>query len=202
VGSQWPVLRFHDRFELGAGDHLCLEVSPDGSSWTRALRLLPGVADELGGAAGGPLGVEAQSNLRFASGWSGTTTPRPPGDGWIHRRALGREHPPLALALPFARGSRRGCRTGWRRRGGDTNRRTKARSAVRSASDSAYRVQGDYYGRTRGFTWPCRAAGLHGGGEPAGVLPVKAHLAEGLCTSAWRPRRTEASTGRSGRRPT
>jgi alkylated DNA repair dioxygenase AlkB len=34
VGTVWPVLTFRDRFALGGGDWLRLEVSSDGSNWT------------------------------------------------------------------------------------------------------------------------------------------------------------------------
>jgi S1-C subfamily serine protease len=35
AGTAWPVLRFWDRLRLAVGDFAYVEVSPDGSSWTR-----------------------------------------------------------------------------------------------------------------------------------------------------------------------
>ena len=48
AGTVWPVLRFWDRFRLASGDFGYVEVSPDGSSWYRALRG-DGYPDRLGG---------------------------------------------------------------------------------------------------------------------------------------------------------
>jgi hypothetical protein len=158
VGSQWPVLRFHDRFELGAGTPL-----PGGLAGRlvldAALRLLPGVADERGGAAGGPLGWKAQSNLRIRFRLVADNNAATTGDGWNIDALSVAEHAPLALALPFREGFEAGLSNwlaaAWRT---ETNQSYEGAAAVRSASDSAYRVQGDYYGPdTRiHLPWPGR----------------------------------------------
>ncbi|MCB1071104.1 MAG: hypothetical protein KDL31_12175, partial [Kiritimatiellae bacterium] len=40
-GMLWPVLHFHDRYDFAAGDSGTLEVSPDGTSWTRLYCAMP-----------------------------------------------------------------------------------------------------------------------------------------------------------------
>ena len=81
-GATWPVMRFWDRFELGAGDWARLEVSSDGNNWTYVHGYYEGVRTnwEEQVVDLSPWKGQANVRLRFrvvTDGNAGTV-----GDGW------------------------------------------------------------------------------------------------------------------------
>ena len=103
TGTAWPVLRFKDRhafYDVSSGDYGILEVSPDGSGWTRVYSV-SGARAEWAEQAIDLSRWRGQANLRIrfciSSDGSGT------GDGWYIDDVNVAEHAPgTAQTLPFA----------------------------------------------------------------------------------------------------
>ncbi len=102
TGTAWPVLRFKDRhafYDVSSGDYGILEVSPDGSGWTRVYAV-SGARAEWAEQAIDLSRWRGQANLRirfYISSDGGGA-----GDGWHIDDVSVAEHTPgAAQALPF-----------------------------------------------------------------------------------------------------
>jgi len=182
TGSQWPVLRFRDRFELGAADYLLLEVSPNGTDWTRLYVRYEGSRLEWAEQQVDLSAWKAQTNLRIRFRLVADNNAATTGDGWNIDALSLAEHAPLALALPFREGFEQGASNwlaaAWQP---DTNMAYEGSAAMRSASDLAYRVHGEYWGpATYHHLTLAGPLDFTGVANPQACFRVKARLGEGV----------------------
>ena len=98
-GSDWPVLRFHERFDFGTGDRGYLEVSTTGTSWS-AIYSVSGEQDswQLTEIDLSPYksGENLRIRFRLQANFDASV-----GDGWLIDSVEIAEHAGGSLALPF-----------------------------------------------------------------------------------------------------
>ena len=107
-GSSWPVLRFRDRYEVGAGDKARVEVSTDGSGWSRIYGIMEGTrtnwSEQILDLSEWKTAPNLRIRFRLYSDSGAATT----GDGWMIDALSVEEHTPLALTVPFHEGFENG----------------------------------------------------------------------------------------------
>ncbi len=111
TGSSWPVLRFHDRFDLGAGDYGLTEVSVNGTTWIRVYGMRAGSRTEWAEQSIDLSEWKNQSNLRIRFRLVSNSDVST-GDGWMIDKLSVAEHTPVAIPLPFHEGFENGM-TNW-----------------------------------------------------------------------------------------
>ncbi|NLG01654.1 MAG: hypothetical protein GX565_16110, partial [Lentisphaerae bacterium] len=104
-GTAWPVLRFRDRYALGAGDYVRVEASPDGANWTR----LYGVAGQGGRTNWLKQEIDLsqwknQGNVRLRFTLATDNNAITTADGWFVDDVSVVDHAPAAIPYPFYEG--------------------------------------------------------------------------------------------------
>ncbi|MDD4019269.1 MAG: hypothetical protein PHV28_15155, partial [Kiritimatiellae bacterium] len=104
-GTSWPVLRFRDRYALGAGDWLRVEISPNGSGWTR----LYGVYGQGARADWQEQEIDLsqwknEGNVRLRFIFAADNNVATTEDGWFVDDVSVVDHAPAAIPYPLYEG--------------------------------------------------------------------------------------------------
>jgi hypothetical protein len=98
LGSTWPVLTFWDRYSIATPDWGWVEVSANGTAWTRVYSVNGAQADWREKRVDlSPWRQQTNLRIRFRLSTDGSTT----ADGWAIDDVSVGEHAPLAFGLPF-----------------------------------------------------------------------------------------------------
>ncbi len=173
-GTTWPVLRFWDRFDLGAGDSVGLEISSDGVGWSRVYGMRAGSRSDWREQIADLSPWKGQANVRIRF-WRSSDGDAAVGDGWFVDDVTVAEHVPLSIAYPYYDGFEDGVsnwlHTGWAIATNESH--TGTASAQASDTES---IPGEYYDVTSHQLNLAGPLDLSGATNPQLTLWVKGHL--------------------------
>jgi len=104
TGTAWPVLRFWDRYQFNSGDWGAVEVSPNGTSWTRVYSGKYTSRMEWREQQISLTPWRGQANLRIRFHMWTDSPVTTLGDGWNIDDLSVADHTPVTIPYPFSEG--------------------------------------------------------------------------------------------------